>query len=102
MADQLAKLGSEHPFIGLEPAYCISMGVAKKVVRDWTIRDNRKHWDSLSGLTGKGTHTGLLCQENKGAVKFEQRPAMLGGRTTHMTVPSKRTHFHTAPGVKGA
>jgi hypothetical protein len=26
------------------------MGVAKKAVGDWTIRDHRKHWDSLSGL----------------------------------------------------
>jgi hypothetical protein len=26
------------------------MGVAKKTVRDWIIRDHRKHWDSLSGL----------------------------------------------------
>jgi hypothetical protein len=24
--------------------------VAKKAARDWTIRDHRKHWDSLSGL----------------------------------------------------
>jgi hypothetical protein len=26
------------------------MGVAKKVVREWTIGEHRKHWDSLSGL----------------------------------------------------
>jgi hypothetical protein len=51
MADQLAKLGSECPFIGPEPACNISMGVAKKAVRDWAIRNHRKHyWDSLSGL----------------------------------------------------
>jgi hypothetical protein len=35
MADQMAKLGSERPFIGPEPACGISMGVAKKAVRDW-------------------------------------------------------------------
>jgi hypothetical protein len=35
MADQLAKLGSEHPFIGPESACSISTWVAKKVVRDW-------------------------------------------------------------------
>jgi ribonuclease HI len=29
-ADQLAKTGSEHPFIGPEPACGISTGVAKK------------------------------------------------------------------------
>jgi hypothetical protein len=26
------------------------MGVTKKAARDWTIRDHRKHRDSLSGL----------------------------------------------------
>jgi hypothetical protein len=26
------------------------MGVAKKAVKCWTIRDHRKHWDSLSGF----------------------------------------------------
>jgi hypothetical protein len=38
-ADQLARTGSEHPFIGPELACGISIGVAKKVVRDWTNRD---------------------------------------------------------------
>jgi ribonuclease HI len=31
--DQLARTGSEHPFIGPEPAFGISVGVAKKAVR---------------------------------------------------------------------
>jgi ribonuclease HI len=44
-ADQLAKLGSERPFTGPEPTCDISLGVAKKVVRDWTFSDHRKHWD---------------------------------------------------------
>jgi ribonuclease HI len=35
-ADQLARTGSEHPFIGPEPACRISAGNAKKAVRDWT------------------------------------------------------------------
>jgi hypothetical protein len=39
-ADQLAKLGSECPFIGPEPACGISEGNAKKAVRDWTNRDH--------------------------------------------------------------
>jgi hypothetical protein len=26
------------------------MGVIKKVVTDWTVRDHRKDWNSLSGL----------------------------------------------------
>jgi ribonuclease HI len=33
-ADQLARKEFEHPFIGLDPACSISIGVAKKVVRD--------------------------------------------------------------------
>jgi hypothetical protein len=59
MADQLAKLGSKL-------SSSISTGVAKKVVRDWTIRYNRKHWNSLSGLK----QAKALCQENKGAVQI--------------------------------
>jgi hypothetical protein len=43
-------LGSECPFIGSEPACGISAGVAKKAVRDWTNRDNKKYWGSLTGL----------------------------------------------------
>jgi hypothetical protein len=39
MADQLARAGSEHPFIGPEPACGISIGVAKKAVRDWPDRN---------------------------------------------------------------
>jgi hypothetical protein len=35
--DQLAKLECERQFIGLEMACSISMGVAKKAVRDWKV-----------------------------------------------------------------
>jgi hypothetical protein len=49
-ADQLARTGSEHPFTGPKPAYGISIGVAKKAVWDWTNRNHRKHWESLTGL----------------------------------------------------
>jgi hypothetical protein len=28
----------------------MSMAVAKKAVKDWTNRDHRKQWNSLSGL----------------------------------------------------
>jgi ribonuclease HI len=35
-ADQLARTGSDHPFTGPEPACGISIGAAKKAVRDWT------------------------------------------------------------------
>jgi hypothetical protein len=41
---------SEHPFTGPEPACGISIWVAKKAVRDWTNRNHRKHWESITGL----------------------------------------------------
>jgi hypothetical protein len=41
MADQMAKLGPEHLFIGPEPACSISIGTAKKGVWDWTNRTHR-------------------------------------------------------------
>jgi hypothetical protein len=67
--DQLARTGSEHPFTGPEPACGISIGVAKKVVRDWTNRNHKKHWES--------------------------RPIKMGGRTIYWTLPPKRTLFQT-------
>jgi hypothetical protein len=60
MADQLARTGSEQPFGGPEPACGISIGVAKKAVRDWTNR-NRNHKKTLGirywTQTSKGTYT---------------------------------------------
>jgi hypothetical protein len=51
IADQLAKLGSEHPFEGPELAWSISVGVAKKVIRDWKIIVHRKRrYFHLSGF----------------------------------------------------
>jgi ribonuclease HI len=41
-ADQLARTGSEHTFIGAEPASDILVGVAKKAVRNWTNRNHKK------------------------------------------------------------
>jgi hypothetical protein len=41
-ADQLARTGSEHPFTGPEPACGISIGVAKKAVRDWMKVNHKK------------------------------------------------------------
>jgi hypothetical protein len=41
--DQLARTGSEHPFIGPEPA----CGMA---VRDWMNRNHKKHCGSTTGL----------------------------------------------------
>jgi hypothetical protein len=49
-ADQLARTGSEHPFIGPEPVCGISIGVPKKAVRDWIDRNHKKYWESTTGL----------------------------------------------------
>jgi hypothetical protein len=40
-ADEMAKFGSEYLFIGPEPAFGISVGAAKKAVRDWTKRNHK-------------------------------------------------------------
>jgi hypothetical protein len=43
-------IGSEHLFIGPEPACGISMGVTKKAIRDWMTMNHKKYWESLTGL----------------------------------------------------
>jgi hypothetical protein len=48
--DQLARMGSEHPFTGPEPACSIPIGEAKEAVRDWTNRNHKKHWEPTTGL----------------------------------------------------
>jgi hypothetical protein len=47
MADRLTRTGSKHPFTGPEPACGISIGVAKKAVRDWVNRNHKKHWEAI-------------------------------------------------------
>jgi hypothetical protein len=49
-ADQLARTGSEYPFVGPEPACGISIGIAKKAVRDWTNGNHKSYWESITGL----------------------------------------------------
>ena len=44
-ADQFAQIGAQHPFIGPEPACGISIGVARKAIRDWTNMKHKKYWD---------------------------------------------------------
>jgi hypothetical protein len=65
-ADQLARTGSEHPFIGPEPACGISIGVAKRVVRYWAKRNHKKHWESTTGLKqAKGLTPGPSARRTK-------------------------------------
>jgi hypothetical protein len=87
-ADQLAKLGTECPLTGPEPASGISVGVAKKATE--TIK-------TLGVLnrtpTGKGTRTRSLWQKNHGTVKTIQKPVTVDDRTTYRTVSPTRTPF---------
>jgi hypothetical protein len=73
-ADQLARTGCEHPFIGPEPACGISIGVPKKAARDWTIRNHKKKTFGVRNWTqtGKGTYGRALCEKNTGSVKIKQ------------------------------
>jgi ribonuclease HI len=65
-ADQLARIGSDHPFTGPEPACGISFGVAKKAVRDWTNRNHRQYWKSTTGLKQqKDLYQGPLPEESR-------------------------------------
>ena len=49
MADQLARQGSSHPFIGPEPALSISAKIAREVIRGWTYRKHTEYWQSIHG-----------------------------------------------------
>jgi hypothetical protein len=72
-ADQLAKIGAEHPFIGPEPACGISTGVARKAIRDWTITNHRKYWRSLTLLRqAKGFIQGPFAKRAKELLKLER------------------------------
>jgi hypothetical protein len=49
IADQLARQGSSHPLKGPEPAFGTSAKVAREVIRDWTSRKHKEHWQSIHG-----------------------------------------------------
>jgi hypothetical protein len=71
MADQLATTGSEHLFIGPETTCGISIGVAKNAVRDWTNRNHKKHWESLTGhRQAKGLLLGPSAKRTKDLLKL--------------------------------
>jgi hypothetical protein len=99
----VAKLGFEQPFIGPEPACGISMGVAKKVVKDWTNRGHRGHWDPFSGFKqAKAPLQGPSCNKIKELLKLNGNQlgwvvALLTGhchlKKTHLQIRiSKQSH----------
>jgi hypothetical protein len=72
-ADLLARTGYEHPFIGPEPPCGISIGVAKRPVRDWTNRNHIKQWESITGLKqAKGLISGPSARRTKGLLKLNR------------------------------
>jgi hypothetical protein len=69
----LATTGSEHPFIGSEPACGNSVGVAKKAVRDWTNKKRKEHWESTPGLReANGFMQGLSATRTKDLLKLNR------------------------------
>jgi hypothetical protein len=62
-ADQLARFGSEHSFIGPKLACGISARVAKKVVRYWTETKKILITHNMT-QTCKGFPTRTFCQNN--------------------------------------
>jgi hypothetical protein len=71
--DLLAKTGSEHPFIGPEPACSISTGVPKKAVRDWINRNHKEYWESLTGFRqAKGLIQGPSARRTKDLLKLNR------------------------------
>jgi hypothetical protein len=74
--DQLARTRHEYQFIGPETACTISVGVAKKVIRDWTNRNHQKYWESLTELRqAKGLTQGPSARRTKELLKL-QKPAI--------------------------
>jgi hypothetical protein len=66
-------LESEGPFIGPEQACGISTGIAKRAVRDWTNRDHKKFWESLTGLKqAKGFLQGPSVRRTKELLKLNR------------------------------
>jgi hypothetical protein len=86
-ADQLARTGSENPLIRPEPACGISIGAAKKAVRDWTNGNQKPLGIHYWSQTGKGIYIRTLCLTNEGSVGTKQRPTKMGGRNTYWTLP---------------
>jgi hypothetical protein len=85
-ADQLTRTGSEHPFIGPEPACGISIGVAKRAVRDWTNSNHQELWESTTVLKqAKGLTSGPSARRTKHLLKLnrDQLRRMVGLLTGH-------------------
>jgi hypothetical protein len=66
-------LKTECPFIGPEPACAISVGIAKRAVGDWTSRDHKIYWESLTRLKqAKGFLQGRSVRRTKELLKLNR------------------------------
>jgi hypothetical protein len=84
-ADLLARTGSE-------PACGISIGFAKRAVRDWTNRNHKNQWESTTGLKqAKRLVSGPSARRTKDLLKLN--------RNYLQDIVSKGTPFQT--GIDG-
>jgi hypothetical protein len=67
------KIGSEHLLTRPEPACGISIGVPKRVARDWMNRKHTKQWESITGLKQtKGLIAGPSARRTKDLLKLNR------------------------------
>jgi hypothetical protein len=72
-ADQVARTGSEPLLIGPEPDCGISIGVAKKAVRDWMNRNHKQYWEFVTGQKqAKGFILGSSARGTKDLLKLNR------------------------------
>jgi ribonuclease HI len=72
-ADHLAKIGSEHLFMGPDPACGISFGVAKRAINDWMNKNHIKQWQSIMGLKqAKKLISGPSAKRSKDMLKLKR------------------------------
>jgi hypothetical protein len=72
-AAELARTRSEHLFIGPKPACGISIGAAKKAVRDWRNRSHKEYWEATNELKqAKGLVPGSSTRRTKDLFKLNR------------------------------
>jgi ribonuclease HI len=75
--DLHARTVCEHPFTGPEPACGISIGVAKRAVRDWTNRNRITMGIHKWTQTGKGTYQDPLPEEQRAVDRLRRIVGLL-------------------------
>jgi hypothetical protein len=99
LTDQLAKPGTERPFIESKPSCGISVGVT----RDWKISDHRKHLDSLRELKpAKALVQGPSAKKTRELLNLNRDP--LRWTVGHCRLKDTFSNWArlTTAGVKGA